>query len=60
MYIYRLSLLLSLLLAANAFAGDATLRQPRPNLITAGQPSAQQLRDAAASGVTTVIDLRQP
>ena len=60
MYIYRLSLLLSLLLAAEAFAGDATLRQPRPDLITAGQPSAQQLRDAAANGVTTVIDLRKP
>lgn len=59
MYIHRLSLLLSLLLAANAFAGDATLRQPRPDLITAGQPSAQQLRDAAANGVTTVIDLRR-
>ncbi|MCD9088459.1 sulfur transferase domain-containing protein [Stenotrophomonas sp. SY1] len=43
-----------------ASAAEATLRQPRPNLITAGQPSAQQLRDAAASGVTTVIDLRQP
>lgn len=59
MYTYRLSLLLSLLLAANAYAGDATLRQPRPDLITAGQPSAQQLRDAAANGVTTVIDLRR-
>ena len=59
MYIYRLSLLLSLLLAANAFAGDATLRQPRQNLFTAGQPSAQQLREAAANGVTTVIDLRR-
>ncbi|PZU27204.1 MAG: hypothetical protein DI584_09720 [Stenotrophomonas sp.] len=59
MYTYRLSLLLSLLLAANAFAGDATSRQPRPDLITAGQPSAQQLRDAAANGVTTVIDLRR-
>lgn len=59
MYTYRLSLLLSLLLVANAYAGDATLRQPRPDLITAGQPSAQQLRDAAANGVTTVIDLRR-
>ncbi|WP_313495923.1 sulfur transferase domain-containing protein [Stenotrophomonas sp.] len=57
---YRLPLLLTLLLSANAFAGDATFRQPRPNLITAGQPSAQQLRHAAANGVTTVIDLRRP
>lgn len=59
MYIHRLPLLLMLMLCANAFAGDATLRQPRPDLITAGQPSAQQLRDAAANGVTTVIDLRR-
>lgn len=59
MYIHRLPLLLMLMLCANAFAGDATLRQPRPDLISAGQPSAQQLRDAAANGVTTVIDLRR-
>lgn len=60
MSIQRLALLLSLTFSSAAFAGETTLRQPRPNLITAGQPSAQQLRDAAASGVTTVIDLRQP
>lgn len=59
MYIHRLPLLLMLMLCANAFAGDATLRQPRPDLISAGQPSAQQLRDAAANGITTVIDLRR-
>ena len=59
MYIHRLPLLLMLMLCANAFAGDATLRQPRPDLMSAGQPSAQQLRDAAANGVTTVIDLRR-
>ncbi len=53
-----LSVLLSLCVAASAAA--ATLHQPRPQLITAGQPSAQQLRDAAAAGVSTVIDLRQP
>lgn len=57
---YRTLLLLCLLISTNASAADATLRQPRPNLITAGQPSAQQLRDAAAAGVSTVIDLRQP
>lgn len=60
MSIQRLALLLSLTFSSAAFASETTLRQPRPNLITAGQPSAQQLRDAAASGVTTVIDLRQP
>lgn len=60
MRFHHLPLLLSLLVPAHAFAGDATLHQPRPGLITAGQPSAQQLRDAAANGVTTVIDLRRP
>ena len=38
----------------------AELRQPREHLFTGGQPSAQQLRDVAQSGVTTVIDLRMP
>ena len=58
---FRLSLPLSLLLfCATAIAGEATLHQLRPDLITAGQPRAQQLRDAAAAGVTTVIDLRRP
>ena len=54
--------LLFLLLAcagSTAAAGQA-LKQPRPDLFTSGQPSAQQLRDAARSGVTTVIDLRMP
>lgn len=57
---YRPFLLLLLLASSAALAGETTLRQPRPDLYTAGQPSAQQLRDAAANGVTTVIDLRQP
>lgn len=55
--------LVALLLIANcntAFAADTPLKQPRPHLYTAGQPSAQQLREAAATGVTTLIDLRQP
>lgn len=56
----RLSLLFCLLAPLTAFAADTPLHQPRPGLITAGQPSAQQLRDAAAQGVTTVIDLRRP
>lgn len=53
---------LFLLLACAAAAGAAehALKQPRPDLFTGGQPSAQQLRDAARSGVTTVIDLRMP
>ncbi|MGE8287687.1 MAG: beta-lactamase hydrolase domain-containing protein [Stenotrophomonas sp.] len=57
---FRSLLLLAVLASANAMATDAPLRQPRPQLLTAGQPSAQQLRDAARSGVTTVIDLRRP
>lgn len=54
--------LLFLLLAcagATAAAGQG-LKQPRPGLFTGGQPSAQQLRDAAQAGVTSVIDLRMP
>ncbi|KRG37933.1 hypothetical protein ARC78_02295 [Stenotrophomonas pictorum JCM 9942] len=60
MHIHRLPLLLTLMLCVSAFAADTPLHQPRPDLITAGQPSAQQLREAAATGVTTVIDLRGP
>lgn len=51
------------LLLAGASAADAAehaLKQPRPGLFTSGQPSAQQLREAARAGVTTVIDLRMP
>ena len=51
------------ILLALAFAGSshaAELRHPRPNLYTGGQPSAQQLQEAAHTGVTTVIDLRAP
>ena len=55
----HLPLLLSLLLSATAIAAEAPLHQPRPGLYTAGQPSAQQLRDAAANGITTIIDLRR-
>ena len=33
---------------------------PLPWLITAGQPSAEQFRDAQAAGVSLVIDLRDP
>lgn len=41
-------------------AGTAPLpfAQPRSGLYTAGQPSAGQLAQARAAGVTTVIDLR--
>lgn len=55
-------LILSLLLAAtaSATAAEHALKQPRPGLLTGGQPSAQQLHDAARAGVTTVIDLRTP
>lgn len=60
MNIHPLSLLLSLLISGHALAEEAVLHQPRPDLITAGQPSAQQLREAATDGVTTVIDLHRP
>ncbi|MCL7715516.1 beta-lactamase hydrolase domain-containing protein [Stenotrophomonas mori] len=46
--------------AGPAGAGGPAFRQPLPDLFTAGQPSAQQLHDAAQSGITTVIDLRMP
>lgn len=59
-------LLVGLLLAAlsllplAASAGELPFAQPRPQLYSAGQPSAAQLQQAAAAGITTVIDLRQP
>lgn len=58
----RLPMLLILLFActSGAVASGQALRQPRPNLLTGGQPDAQQLQDAARAGVTTVIDLRAP
>jgi len=55
-----LSLFLSLALAGGATAAGQALKQPRPGLLTGGQPSTQQLHEAAAAGVTTVIDLRTP
>ncbi|MEG2804150.1 sulfur transferase domain-containing protein [Stenotrophomonas sp.] len=48
------------MLALPAAAADLPFAQPRPQLYSAGQPSAAQLQQAAAAGVTTVIDLRQP
>ncbi len=61
MNVYRTFPLLFLLaLSIVASANEPAFRQPRAGLYTAGQPSAQQLREAAAAGVTTVIDLRQP
>ena len=56
----KYALLFASLFAMTATAADAPLHQPRPDLYTAGQPSAQQLRQAAANGVTTVIDLSRP
>lgn len=49
-----------MLLPAAVFADPLPFAQPRPQLYSAGQPSAAQLQQAAAAGVTTVIDLRQP
>lgn len=49
---------------ATAAASDAAaalpFAQPRAGLYSAGQPSATQLAQAAAAGITTVIDLRGP
>lgn len=56
----KYALLFASLFAMTATATDAPPHQPRPDLYTAGQPSVQQLRQAAANGVTTVIDLRRP
>lgn len=56
-HIHRIALL-ALAFAGGGHAGE--LRQPRAHLFTGGQPSAQQLQDAAKAGVTTVIDLRTP
>lgn len=47
-------------LALPAWATELPFAQPRPQLYSAGQPSAAQLQQAAAAGITTVIDLRQP
>lgn len=43
-----------------AWSAELPFAQPRPQLYTAGQPSAAELQQAAAAGVTTLIDLRQP
>ena len=48
-----------LLLAGGALAQSAPPYRPRA-VLSAGQPSQAQLREAAANGVTTVIDLRGP
>lgn len=58
--LHKLLIALALLFAMNATAAETPLHQPRPDLYTAGQPSAQQLRQAADDGVSTVIDLRLP
>ncbi len=42
------------------WAAELPFAQLRPQLYTAGQPSAAELQQAAAAGITTVIDLRQP
>ncbi|MGD9524639.1 MAG: sulfur transferase domain-containing protein [Gemmatimonadales bacterium] len=44
----------------DALAGTPNAAQPLPWLLTAGQPGPDQLRAAAAAGVTVVIDLRDP
>gem|GEM_PF-208073 len=37
-----------------------TFKHPAEGLYTAGQPTAEHLQQAAAAGITAVIDLRQP
>lgn len=54
------SLLLLLAVAGGSSAAEQALKHPRPGLLTGGQPSAQQLQDAARAGVSTLIDLRAP
>lgn len=44
----------------DALAGIPRATQPLPWLVTAGQPSAEQLQAARAAGVTLVIDIRDP
>ncbi|WP_312786875.1 protein tyrosine phosphatase family protein [Stenotrophomonas indicatrix] len=53
-------LLLSLCPVLPAWAADPALAEVRPGLYAGGQPTAAQLRELAAQGVRTVIDLRQP
>lgn len=53
-------LLLSLCTTLPSQAGETPLHEVRPGLYAGGQPSAAQLRQLAAHGVRTVIDLRQP
>lgn len=58
---FRLAAITALLaLCLPAWAAELPFAQPRQQLYTAGQPSAAQLQQAAAAGVTTLIDLRQP
>jgi protein tyrosine phosphatase (PTP) superfamily phosphohydrolase (DUF442 family) len=44
----------------NAIATTPNASQPLPWLVTAGQPSSDQMRAAADAGVQVVIDLRDP
>ncbi len=44
----------------NAIAATPNAGQPLPWMVTAGQPSADQMRAAADAGVKVVIDLRDP
>jgi uncharacterized protein (TIGR01244 family) len=44
---------------AEAGIPDA-FKHPTEGLYTSGQPTAEQLQQASAAGITTVIDLRQP
>ncbi|MGH8037841.1 MAG: beta-lactamase hydrolase domain-containing protein [Stenotrophomonas sp.] len=39
---------------------STTFKNPAEGLYTSGQPTAEHLQQAAAAGITTLIDLRQP
>ena len=55
----RLLGVMLMLLGTTAAASGLPFPQPLPQVYTAGQPSEEQLTQAAAAGVRTVIDLRQ-
>lgn len=58
-FLSHLALLLAAAFVLNPAQGaDSTFAQPRADLFTGGQPTALQLKQLAADGIRTVIDLR--
>lgn len=60
MFTTRLFGMVLAVLSTSLNAAELPFPQPLENVYTGGQPSQNQLHDAAAAGVRTVIDLRQP